>query len=675
MTERLNELSNNVLITLQSGKKITEAVVSLRELYLYLFKHSVPLPSTTYNYLLNAIQDRQNSRLGNPVICQLTVLVLFQANRPVKQLQKGYTRVGDLLKSGIAITRECLHHLISDLDIKLLFIQPTIWASALQHVMMYSNKMLTFQELNTINTHMYNFIRCNPALVKRSIFSRSQKFYGPNKSPLNTPLTVLCTSSSSKPSPLLLLQAISFSSLRRWLLFLPSEPMELFPTTSKSDLVSEYEVASQAGGASTTAQSTIYSRVTDSNFQHQGIYNDNFYDMRSDISAATRYNPRILNLSITSRTGSTILDEALNHVTLVIEHCTQLHLNSKDKVVGLAAFLECIKILDTIYETCQSVEVQHEILAAMNLILVNLKSDKTKYILLPAALNVVMKHSPEYKLNPEQSEYLTFLYSDVIARSYETCSLMYEIVTFTLSFGPRISRLLQTYIPNIFKIVAYRPTTFAREIAMILPHLYHVSVLKELFLTIVQMPVLSALMLANFKTSSSTDWLLRLKANKVAPVDIVRLYPDLDLVHPRIVAASQLAAVLLKLLLAQLVEHGDTQIFWDCFTYLYKVPDIPGYQVNVSKAILSHLKHVCQTSPKRIVTENRDRMFDFVRKIETYHDSDVSARLVNVLVPPICQVELDSEVGWLLFSTFSRHLFEVVSKAFNAQVSLMPMSA
>ena len=68
-------------------------------------------------------------------------------------------------------------------------------------------------------------------------------------------------------------------------------------------------------------------------------------------------------------------------------------------------------------------------------------------------------------------------------------------------------------------------------------------------------------------------------------------------------------------------------------------------------------------------------MFDFVRKIETYHDSDVSARLVNVLVTPICQVELDSEVGWLLFSTFSRHLFEVVSKAFNAQVSLMPMSA
>ena len=52
----------------------------------------------------------------------------------------------------------------------------------------------------------------------------------------------------------------------------------------------------------------------------------------SDISAATRYNPRILNLSITSRTGSSILDAALNHVTLVIEHCTQLNFNSKDKV-------------------------------------------------------------------------------------------------------------------------------------------------------------------------------------------------------------------------------------------------------------------------------------------------------------------------------------------------------
>ena len=39
--------------------------------------------------------------------------------------------------------------------------------------------------------------------------------------------------------------------------------------------------------------------------------------------------------------------------------------------------------------------------------------------------------------------------------------------------------------------------------------------------------------------------------NKVAPVDISRLYSELDLVHPRVVAASQLSAVLLKLFLAQ----------------------------------------------------------------------------------------------------------------------------
>ena len=66
MTERLNELSNNVLITLQSGKKIVDAVTSLRELYLYLFKHSVPLISTTYNYLLVAIQVYLLAILANP---------------------------------------------------------------------------------------------------------------------------------------------------------------------------------------------------------------------------------------------------------------------------------------------------------------------------------------------------------------------------------------------------------------------------------------------------------------------------------------------------------------------------------------------------------------------------------------------------------------------------------
>ena len=52
----------------------------------------------------------------------------------------------------------------------------------------------------------------------------------------------------------------------------------MYQGNNKSDLVSEYnEVASQVGG-STIAQSTI-SRITDVTFQHQGIYNDNFYDL------------------------------------------------------------------------------------------------------------------------------------------------------------------------------------------------------------------------------------------------------------------------------------------------------------------------------------------------------------------------------------------------------------
>ena len=149
-------------------------------------------------------------------------------------------------------------------------------------------------------------------------------------------------------------------------------------------------------------------------------------------------------------------------------------------------------------------------------------------------------------------------------------------------------------------------------------------------------------------------------------------------------------------------------IFWDCFSYLYKIPDIPGYRVSVSKAILSHLKHVslnfvgkcktryraswidhamfsliselfltfclinlsikcnhlnifclkfsvrqvCQISPNRIITENRDKMLEFVRKIETFNDSTVSARLINILVPPLCQVDLDPEV-YILYASCS----------------------
>ena len=51
------------------------------------------------------------------------------------------------------------------------------------------------------------------------------------------------------------------------------------------------------------------------------------------------------------------------------------------------------------------------------------------------------------------------------------------------------------------QIVAYRPTTFAREISSLLSHLYNPSVLTELFYSVIQLPVLSALMLD--KTSVS----------------------------------------------------------------------------------------------------------------------------------------------------------------------------
>ena len=116
--------------------------------------------------------------------------------------------------------------------------------------------------------------------------------------------------------------------------------------------------------------------------------------------------------------------------------------------------------------------------------------------MLPPTLNT---HS---QLTPEDNEYLIFLYSDVITRSYETVTLMYEIIMMTLRFASRLPRLLQLYIPNIFKILAHRPTTFAREIAMILPHLYHSTVLMELFYSIVQLPVLSAAMLARSEVCS-----------------------------------------------------------------------------------------------------------------------------------------------------------------------------
>ena len=53
------------------------------------------------------------------------------------------------------------------------------------------------------------------------------------------------------------------------------------------------------------------------------------------------------------------------------------------------------------------------------------------------------------------------------------------------------------------------------------------------------------------QAGSATDWLRRVSVNKTAPADVSKVFPQLNLTHPRVVAASQLASVLLKLLLDQ----------------------------------------------------------------------------------------------------------------------------
>ena len=56
MSTKLNELSNNVIVTIQGAKKQGEALEALRSLYFYLRHSNEVLTSTTFNVLLGAFQ-------------------------------------------------------------------------------------------------------------------------------------------------------------------------------------------------------------------------------------------------------------------------------------------------------------------------------------------------------------------------------------------------------------------------------------------------------------------------------------------------------------------------------------------------------------------------------------------------------------------------------------------
>ena len=57
------------------------------------------------------------------------------------------------------------------------------------------------------------------------------------------------------------------------------------------------------------------------------------------------------------------------------------------------------------------------------------------------------------------------------------------------------------------------------------------------------------------------------------------------------------------------------------------------------------LLQVCRRNPQRVITENQERISEFLGKVEQYPDYDTTARLVNVIIPTICKAELTHEVG------------------------------
>ena len=59
----------------------------------------------------------------------------------------------------------------------------------------------------------------------------------------------------------------------------------------------------------------------------------------------------------------------------------------------------------------------------------------------------------------------------------------------------------------------------------------------------------------------------------------------------------------------------------------------------------SYVPQMCLKFTKRIMKENHDKILDFLKRVEQYKDHEMSTRLVNILIPPLCRIEATNDVG------------------------------
>ncbi|XP_033755638.1 AP-5 complex subunit zeta-1-like [Pecten maximus] len=358
---------------------------------------------------------------------------------------------------------------------------------------------------------------------------------------------------------------------------------------------------------------------------------------RSDTNSASSPVHRVFDI---------LVNKSIDYCFRILDQCDRKPKIPSDQDLQNACLLETVNVLDLVckIDTGQISKVFQEIRRLYN----RLSQDWSKSRLLLPILQFYMNHSKAVLHDPQEAYKLVF--HMVLARSFMDNALMFDLVMFlrqNLEALCHDTKILTTYFPNIFKILAWNPRTYLSEFEELLPALMSPSTALEILHVLLDLPCMTIALEITERLGGKGEALTQSDTDPITSVDafhhlfyrpmfnfftrvegghgdtINRLASFHNAVkdmsqHPRVIVCSQTVPVLLRVWFEVVLEEGTTDLAAHLLPVLLErsalLYDMPDFKIDVKRILSENIVRLFKKFPQ-ILIEEQTEIQDFITSV------------------------------------------------------------
>ncbi|XP_064653318.1 AP-5 complex subunit zeta-1-like [Lineus longissimus] len=337
-------------------------------------------------------------------------------------------------------------------------------------------------------------------------------------------------------------------------------------------------------------------------------------------------------ISGTFNTDNVLKEKALEYCFRIIDQSERKAKVAQDAVVQQCALNESIRILHLLCKTDSSLVPR--VIHVIKRVQARDTKDTASPLPLLGVVQFFLNHSETVVYDP-QLLYDQF-FDKVLPRHLHDHTVIFDTVTFIRDNLEKIcfeTNILQKYFPNVLKMLAWQPRTYARDFMEIVPALMAPTAAIEVLHTLLDLPCLSAALEIGLKTCNIPkvmesyqnpkykpwfNFILRNEGGHGDTVDRLDiLYSALDGMQqqPRVLVCAQIVPVMLRLYFSEVLEEGDQALASLLVPIILErvglIYDVPSYRKEVRSLLSEYLVELFKKYPK-LLMEQHNEIIEYV---------------------------------------------------------------